>query len=109
MLQALGSMLRLQNGAAGRFPFQVLVGTSAGALSALRSGQIDAMTDVPFAQVPVVKGRKNLRIYTAQTGAWTPICMRIDVELITGRDPTRPFNIIAVVLRGRYEKRRTGS
>jgi NTE family protein len=34
VLQALASMLRLQAGAAGAFPFQVLVGTSAGALNA---------------------------------------------------------------------------
>ncbi len=48
-------------------------------VNALLSGQIDAMTDVPFAQVPVVRRRNNLRVYTAQTGAWTPLCMRIDV------------------------------
>ncbi|KQT12191.1 patatin-like phospholipase family protein [Ramlibacter sp. Leaf400] len=34
VLQALASMLRLQAGPAGAFPFQVLVGTSAGALNA---------------------------------------------------------------------------
>jgi len=34
VLQALASMLRLQHGGARRFPFQVLVGTSAGALNA---------------------------------------------------------------------------
>ena len=47
-------------------------------VNALLSGQIDAMTDVPFAQVPVVRRRNNLRVYTAQTGAWTPLCMRVD-------------------------------
>lgn len=56
-------------------------------VNALLTGQIDAMTDVPFAQVPVVRRRKNLRIYTAQTGAWTPLCMRVDVE---------PFNDVRV-------------
>lgn len=49
-------------------------------VNALLSGQIDAMTDVPFAQVPVVRRRSNLKVYTAQTGAWTPLCMRVDVE-----------------------------
>lgn len=48
-------------------------------VNALLSGQIDAMTDVPFAQVPVVRRRSNLKVYTAQTGAWTPLCMRVDV------------------------------
>ncbi|MRD49261.1 patatin-like phospholipase family protein [Caenimonas koreensis] len=33
VLQALGSMIRLQPGGSARFPFQVLVGTSAGALN----------------------------------------------------------------------------
>jgi peptide/nickel transport system substrate-binding protein len=56
-------------------------------VNALLSGQIDAMTDVPFAQVPVVRGRRNLKIYTAQTGAWTPLCMRVDVA---------PFNDVRV-------------
>jgi peptide/nickel transport system substrate-binding protein len=56
-------------------------------VNALLSGQIDAMTDVPFAQVPVVRRRSNLKIYTAQTGAWTPLCMRVD---------TAPFNDVRV-------------
>lgn len=56
-------------------------------VNALLSGQIDAMTDVPFAQVPVVKRRGNLKVYTAQTGAWTPLCMRVDVA---------PFNDVRV-------------
>jgi len=48
-------------------------------VNALLSGQVDAMTDVPFAQIPVVQRRNNLRIYESQTGAWTPLCMRVDV------------------------------
>lgn len=48
-------------------------------VNALLSGQVDAITDVPFAQVPVVKRRGNLRIYEAPTGAWNPISMRVDV------------------------------
>ena len=56
-------------------------------MNALFSGQVDAVIDVPFAQVPLVKGRKNLRLYTAQTGAWTPLCMRVD---------TAPYNDVRV-------------
>jgi peptide/nickel transport system substrate-binding protein len=48
-------------------------------VNALLSGQVDAMTDVPFAQIPVVRRRNNLKIYESQTGAWTPLCMRVDV------------------------------
>ena len=61
--------------------------SDAAKVNALLSGQIDAMTDVPFAQIPVVKGRSNLRIYSGKTGAWTPICMRVD---------TAPFDDVRV-------------
>jgi peptide/nickel transport system substrate-binding protein len=61
--------------------------SDAAKVNALLSGQIEAMADVPFAQIPVVKGRRNLRIYTGLTGAWTPLCMRVDVA---------PFNDVRV-------------
>jgi len=48
-------------------------------VNALLSNQIDAMTDVPFAQVPVLNRRGNVEVYVSQTGAWTPLCMRVDV------------------------------
>lgn len=48
-------------------------------VNALLSNQIDAMTDVPFAQVPVLNRRGNVKVYVSQTGAWTPLCMRVDV------------------------------
>jgi len=56
-------------------------------VNALLSNQIDAMTDVPFAQVPVVNRRGNVKVYTSQTGAWTPLCMRVD---------TAPYNDVRV-------------
>ncbi|MGH3137824.1 MAG: ABC transporter substrate-binding protein [Gaiellaceae bacterium] len=61
--------------------------SDAAKVNALLSGQIEAMSDVPFAQVPVVRGRKNLRILVSPTGAWTPLCMRVDVA---------PFNDVRV-------------
>jgi len=63
-------------------------------VNALLSGQIDAMTDVPFAQVPVVKGRNNLKVYTAQTGAWTPLCMRVDVAPFTDARVRRAMRLL---------------
>ena len=48
-------------------------------VNALLSNQIDAMTDVPFAQVPVLNRRGRVKVYVSQTGAWTPLCMRVDV------------------------------
>ena len=47
-------------------------------VNALLSGQVDAITDVPFAQIKVVTGRSNLKLYQAPTGAWTPLSMRVD-------------------------------
>ncbi|HEU0247509.1 MAG TPA: ABC transporter substrate-binding protein [Gaiellaceae bacterium] len=68
--------------------------SDAAKVNALLSGQVEAMADVPFAQVPVVKGRKNLRIYTAQTGAWTPLCMRVDVAPYNDVRVRRAFRLL---------------
>ena len=48
-------------------------------VNALLSGQVDAITDVPAAQVPVVGRRSNTRVLESPSANWTPICMRIDV------------------------------
>ncbi len=61
--------------------------SDAAKVNALLSGQIEAMADVPFAQVPVVRRRSNLRILTSPTGAWTPLCMNLT---------TPPFNDVRV-------------
>ncbi len=63
-------------------------------VNALLSGQVDAMADVPFAQVPVVRGRKSLRILTSQTGAWTPLCMRVDVAPYSDVRVRRAFRLL---------------
>jgi peptide/nickel transport system substrate-binding protein len=63
-------------------------------VNALLSGQIDAMTDVPFAQVPVVRRRNNLRILISPTGAWTPLCMRVDVEPFSDVRVRRAFRLL---------------
>jgi peptide/nickel transport system substrate-binding protein len=68
--------------------------SDAAKVNALLSGQVEAMADVPFAQVPVVRGRKNLRIYTAQTGAWTPLCMRVDVAPYNDVRVRRAFRLL---------------
>lgn len=64
-------------------------------VNALLSGQLDAMTDVPFAQVPVVKRRNNLKIFISQTGAWTPLCMAIDQGPFTDVRVRRAFRLLA--------------
>src|SRR5919204_642070 len=47
-------------------------------VNALLSGQVDAITDVPPAQVAVVNGRSNTHVLESPSAAWTPICMRVD-------------------------------
>ncbi len=64
-------------------------------VNALLGGQIDAMTDVPFAQVAVVRRRKNLKIFISQTGAWTPLCMAVDEEPFKDVRVRRAFRLLA--------------
>jgi peptide/nickel transport system substrate-binding protein len=47
-------------------------------VNALLSGQIDAMTQVPPAQVAVVNGHGGTKVLESPSGAWTPLCMRVD-------------------------------
>jgi peptide/nickel transport system substrate-binding protein len=56
-------------------------------VNALLSGQVDAMTDVPPAQVGVVNGHKGTKVLESPSAAWTPICMRVDAP---------PFNDVRV-------------
>jgi peptide/nickel transport system substrate-binding protein len=56
-------------------------------VNALISGQVDAINQVPYAQIPVLKGNKGVRVVISPTGAWNPITMRTDVA---------PFNDVRV-------------
>jgi peptide/nickel transport system substrate-binding protein len=47
-------------------------------VNALLSGQVDAITDVPPAQVAVVNGHSGLKVLESPSAAWTPIIMRVD-------------------------------
>ncbi len=68
--------------------------SDAAKVNALLSGQVEAMADVPFAQVPVVRRRNNLRLLTSPTGAWTPLCMRVDVAPFTDVRVRRAFRLL---------------
>jgi len=48
-------------------------------INALLGGQVDAIVDVPYAQIPLVQKRKGLKVHEQPTGAWNPISMRVDV------------------------------
>lgn len=47
-------------------------------VNALLGGQIDAMTDLPAAQVKVLQSR-SMRALISKTGGWLPLCMAIDM------------------------------
>jgi peptide/nickel transport system substrate-binding protein len=52
-------------------------------VNALVSNQIDACIDVPFAQIPIVKGNSSLVLFENEGGGWLPICMTIDQDPFT--------------------------
>ena len=56
-------------------------------VNALLAGQVDAINQVPFAQVPVLKANGNLQTVVSPTAGWNPITMRVD---------TAPFNDVRV-------------
>jgi peptide/nickel transport system substrate-binding protein len=47
-------------------------------VNALLSGQVDAITDVPPAQVTVVNSHSGTKVLESPSAAWTPIIMRVD-------------------------------
>jgi peptide/nickel transport system substrate-binding protein len=67
--------------------------SDAAKVNALLSGQVEAMADVPFAQVPVVKGRGK-KILVSPTGAWTPLCMRVDTPPFDDVRVRRAFRLL---------------
>jgi peptide/nickel transport system substrate-binding protein len=47
-------------------------------VNALLGGQVDAITNLPAAQIAQVKGNPGLKVLTSETGAWQPFTMRVD-------------------------------
>lgn len=56
-------------------------------VNALLSGEVDAINQVPFVQVPQLEGNGNLNVVISETGGFNPITMRVDVA---------PFNDVRV-------------
>lgn len=48
-------------------------------MNALRGGQVDVAQGVPFDQVATLENDANVQLMSAETVAWVPIIMRIDV------------------------------
>jgi peptide/nickel transport system substrate-binding protein len=49
-------------------------------VNALLGGQVDAIDNLPAAQLSSVKGNGNLRVLVSETGAWQPFTMRVDAS-----------------------------
>jgi peptide/nickel transport system substrate-binding protein len=64
-------------------------------VNALLSGQVDAITDVPPAQVAVVNGHSGLKVLESPSAAWTPIIMRVDAEPFTDVRVRQAMRLIA--------------
>jgi peptide/nickel transport system substrate-binding protein len=48
-------------------------------VNALFSGAIDAMTDIPFAQIATATSHGGIKILESPGGGWLPLCMAIDM------------------------------
>ena len=68
--------------------------SDAAKVNALLSGQVDAMADVPFAQVPVVRGRKTLKILHRPDRCLDALCMRVDVAPYNDVRVRRAFRLL---------------
>jgi peptide/nickel transport system substrate-binding protein len=64
-------------------------------VNALLAGQIDAITDIPFAQVEVVKAHSGLAVLESPGGGWLPLCMAIDMDPFTDVRVRQAFRLMA--------------
>jgi peptide/nickel transport system substrate-binding protein len=62
-------------------------------VNALQGGQVDAMTDLPAAQVATVQA-KGLKALISQTGGWVPLCMAIDMPPFTDNRVRQAMRLI---------------
>jgi peptide/nickel transport system substrate-binding protein len=64
-------------------------------VNALLAGQLDAITDIPFAQVDVVKAHPGLNVLESPGGGWLPLCMAIDMDPFTDVRVRQAFRLMA--------------
>ncbi len=67
---------------------------SAAQVNALLSGQLDAITDIPFAQIDTAKAQ-GLSILEGNGGGWLPLCMAIDLDPFTDVKVRQAFRLMA--------------
>jgi peptide/nickel transport system substrate-binding protein len=64
-------------------------------VNALLGGQIDAITDVPSAQVAAVNGHSGTRVLESPSAFWAPISMRVDAAPFTDVRVRQAMRLIA--------------
>jgi peptide/nickel transport system substrate-binding protein len=62
--------------------------------NALLGGQVDAITDIPFAQIGVAKSNGGLGILVSQGGGWLPLCMAVDMDPFTDNRVRQAMRLI---------------
>jgi peptide/nickel transport system substrate-binding protein len=63
-------------------------------VNALLSGQIDAMTGVPYSEISTVKAHSGYDILVSQTAEWLPLCMAIDLPPFDNNDVRQAMRYI---------------
>jgi peptide/nickel transport system substrate-binding protein len=63
-------------------------------INALQSGQIQAMSQLPKSQAKVIESTDGLALLNAETGAWRPFTMRIDVKPYSDVRVRQAFRLI---------------
>lgn len=64
-------------------------------VNALLAGELDAMTDVPYAQVGTIGAHPGLAVLESRGGAWIPLCMAIDMDPFTDVRVRQAMRLIA--------------
>ena len=63
-------------------------------INALNSGQIQALSQLPKSQAKVIEATSGLALLNAETGAWRPFTMRIDVKPYSDVRVRQAFRLI---------------
>jgi len=63
-------------------------------VNALSSGEVEAISQLPMTQASVIEGTSGLLLLNAETGAWRPFTMRIDVKPFSDVRVREAFKLI---------------
>ena len=63
-------------------------------VNALSSGEMEAISQLPMTQASVIEGTSGLMLLNAETGAWRPFTMRIDVKPFSDVRVRQAFRLI---------------